>query len=178
MHSASVAAASSPSPRKPATPQHRSSWGAAPPHRHLAATYDSAATNGPQSTVILSPKVRRALVSQPQQPARAPRLGHSFDESLMPLQQQQQQYPHHSKHRQLHLNPQQQQQQPSRRMLSQSISSSSQHAPPPPSQGWSLGASVYCRFVVQVVIRLVSRDVHVAAGLRACLFAICRREAR
>jgi hypothetical protein len=147
MQYAGVAAASTPPPRSPATPKQRSSLGVHPSHHgRLSATYDAAAA-GTQNAALLSPQVRRATVvaAVPPQRQRALHLGLSFDESLLPLQEQQRHQHQHQYQQQQQYTLQQQQ--PSRKILAQSISSSHERPPPPPSNGWSLGASVYCRFV-------------------------------
>jgi hypothetical protein len=158
------------SPRFTSASGQRSSWvstssdvSASPPSRKLGASYDSVAANGSrqqqqqqqqqQHRGMMSPLVRRAAVVPPPPPHRAsdapriPRLGLSFDESQS-----------HS------VNPPLP---PPRRLLSQSTCSPHDAPHPAKAQGWTLGASVYCRFVVDSI-----RELRVPCSMFMC-FALC-----
>ena len=137
-------AAAPPSPHYLSSAGQRSSWsGPLPQSRNLGASYDSVTAYGPRQQQQQQQQHRGIMSSQPRRaampvvpshlpsaasPALMQRLGSSFDEP-----QPQYQCPP--------VGPPL----PSRRMLSQSVSSPHEHDR---AQGWSLGASVYCRFAI------------------------------
>ncbi len=134
-------AAAPPSPHYLSSAGQRSSWSApSSQSRNLGASYDSVTAYGPRQQQQQQQQHRGIMSSQPRRPAmpvvpshspstasparRVQQLGSSFDEPQRPT-----------------VGPPL----PSRRLLSQSVSSPHEHDR---AQGWSLGASVYCRFAI------------------------------
>lgn len=141
--------AATPSPRLLSTPAsaagHRSSWTAASMQSGaLGASYDSATASDSrrlqqQRNGVMSPQVRRAAVVpvQSRNATRIPSLGLSFDES-------------HTQPNPPPAPPQ------SRKILSQSVSNPYESGSGSDRAKWSLGASVYCRFAVQMIPNCVA----------------------